>query len=149
MSKVANMNPKNLLLLAMLGIGAYMLATRKAAAQTLSPRSATAKPQAIWSQSPTRAITANGQPANAGSAGQQSILPAAFNFINGLLSANTAPLYRPPGYTPGYFPDNMGEAAAAQAYQANPDAFATNVPNYKLIDATPWAEAAINDPTDY
>lgn len=53
-----NMNPKNMLLLAGLGIGAYVLFTRTARAQT----GTSAAP--AWSQGPTRALTAR-QPTGA------------------------------------------------------------------------------------
>ena len=57
MSTTMNMSPKNLMILAALGIGAYFLTTRRAVAGT-----ATGQVPLPWSQSPTRAITANGQP---------------------------------------------------------------------------------------
>lgn len=60
MSNTMNIDPKNLMLLALLGIGAYMLTTRKVSAQSVSGKN--------WSQSPTRAIQ-GGTTANSGGIG--------------------------------------------------------------------------------
>ena len=119
MSTTMNMSPKNLMILAALGIGAYFLTTRRAVAGTT-----TGQVPLPWSQSPTRAITANGQPA----AGNQGLVTAGLNLFNNLISAGSAPLVRTPGFNPGYYPDTAGEVEARNYYLANPDAFAVNPP---------------------
>jgi hypothetical protein len=117
----ANMNPKNLFILAALGIGAYLLTTRRAAAATLPQPVQGNKVPTIWRQAPTAAI----QPQRP--AGEQGVINAGLNLVSQLLGTN-APLVRSPNFNPGYFPDNMGEAAAQSNYWNNPDAFAVNPP---------------------
>lgn len=108
-----NMNPKNLLMLALLGIGAYFLVTRQAKAGTAGKQ-----PGQVWSQSP----------AAANAPGAQSPITAGLNLVNSLFSGGTAPIIRDAGYTPAYTPDSAGESAARAYYTSNQDAFAVNPP---------------------
>lgn len=137
MSDTNNMNPKHLMLLALLGIGAYLLTTKRANAATSSTAGQ------AWRQSPTRAISPL-QPA-----GNQGVVAAGVNLFSQLFSGGTAALYRTPDFVPTYTPDTVGEVAAQDVYRSNPDAFASNPPNYGEINSTPWAQSAINDPSDY
>lgn len=129
MTNTANMNPKNLMLLALLGIGAYMLTMRKASAGTLAGGApAIAKsPPTVYGQSPTAAI----QPP---SGGNTRVVDSALNALGSFFSGGKSPLYRAPGYTPGYFPDSTGEAAARDYVVNNPDAFASNPPTSYIQD---------------
>ena len=60
-------------------------------------------------------------------------LAANNNFGNAAPRAPTVtydpgPLYRPPGFTPGYTPDTSGESAAQEYFYANPDQFISTPP---------------------
>lgn len=117
---------KNLIILAAVGMGAYLLMTRSAGAATLpngqrTTANGAAQVPRIFGSSPTAAIQPQG-------AGNQGMINAGINLISQLLSNGNNPLVRSPGYTPGYFPDTTGEAAAQAYYSANPDAFAVNPP---------------------
>lgn len=62
---------------------------------------------------------------------------------------------------PGYNPANLGQGVSAEAdgnigqqaaqdyYLTHKDEFVAPTPDYALVNSTPWAQAAINDPTDY
>jgi hypothetical protein len=60
--------------------------------------------------------------------GQDTAVAAGINLLGKLFGSSSDPIYRSPGYTPGYFPDNAGEGAARAYYVANQDAFAVNPP---------------------
>lgn len=122
----ANMNPKNLLLLALLGVGAYMFTMRRASAGTLGAPAIAKQPPTVYGQSPTAAIQPPG--------GNAKVVDSALNALGNLFSGGNTPLYRAPGYTPGYFPDNTGEAAAREYVTSNPDAFAANPPQSYIQD---------------
>lgn len=123
----ANMNPKNLIVLALLGVGAYMLTMRKASAGTMGMGNTIAKrPPTVYGQSPTAAIQPPGNNAR--------VIDSALTALSGFFNGGNSPIYRAPGYTPGYFPDNTGEAAAKNYYINNPDAFASNPPTSYVQD---------------
>jgi hypothetical protein len=127
------MNQKNLLLIAILGLGAYYVLIRKAVAAGVGKQS---QPPNAWSQAPTRA---NAPTVVTAAPGTQSTAAAAINFMGQLLSGQTAPLYRTPDFNPGYYPDNAGEAAAAAVTRAMPDLFAVNRPDSYSADPSAYA----------
>jgi len=108
------LKPQNLAMLAGLGLAAYFLTMRQARAGSVA-----GKPPVTWAQNPTRAVTAPGQ---------DTAVAAGINLLGKLFGSSSDPIYRSPGYTPGYFPDNAGEGAARAYYVANQDAFAVNPP---------------------
>lgn len=112
--------PKNLLILAAVGIGALWLNAQRKAAAAQTPGQTTRR----FFVSP--AATAGKAPSVAAGMGD-----AVVGILNKVLTAADQPLYRPAGYTPGYFPDTQGEAQAA-AYAKTQDfidATATNPPS--------------------
>lgn len=115
---------KNFMMLAVLGVGAYLLTTRKASAGTLPAVGSAPRinpvPPVVYRQNPTNAI--------ARPAGNDGLVAAGVNLFNSIFSAGNAPIYRTPDFNPGYYPDNAGEAAARTNYLNNPDAFAANPP---------------------
>lgn len=113
----ANMNPKNLLVLAAIGIGAYWLTTRKALAHGSTPSAAN---RSFFVSPATASLRQNPQLQTSSANG--SFLTAA---LNALLSPT---ITRAPGAPIPYFPDTAGEAQAQAYYQANQDAFAANPP---------------------
>lgn len=127
----AQMPPKNYMILAVLGIGAFWMMTRKANAVTLNPGAVNNAASKTFFVSPATASLQ--QPGVSPTRVQGNMLTAA---IDALL--NPA-LVRTPGYVPSYTPDTTGEAAA-QAYAANnPDAFVANPPS--LYQQQQWLAA--------
>lgn len=119
------MNTKNLPLLAVIGIGAYLLLNRNAGAAGLLGTLPTiaSRPPRVYGSSPTAAIMPIQRPA-----GDQGLIAAGINALSSWWSMGSAPLTRTAGWTPGYFPDNEGEAVARDYVINNPDAFAVNPP---------------------
>lgn len=110
-----NMNPKNLMILAALGIGAYFLTMRRAGATTTAGKS-----PLVWAQNPTRAI----QPSGSGTTG--NILSGLFSAANILLGGSTASgtqaipnndLPGQPGYGWQYFNDGTSIAPDGSYYK--------------------------------
>lgn len=58
-------------------------------------------------------------------------------------------IIRAPDYQPVAVFDSAGESAAQSYYQEHADAFIAVTPDYAAINATPWALAALNDPSEY
>jgi hypothetical protein len=119
-----NMNPKNLMILAALGIAAYYFTTRRAMA---APAGATSQPgrgRPIRSTYPT-AVPASPNQAAAGDLGRTA--GDIWRFVSGFgqpQPINTST----PGYVPRYVPDATGESAARTYYIDNQDTFANNPP---------------------
>jgi hypothetical protein len=111
--------PNKLMLLALLGIGAYWLTSRRAGAATLQGNTVNKNSRAFFQSPATASLRQSGQ----------STAQAQGNLITAALNALMSPsVTRSPGYVPGYTPDATGEAAAQAYYQANQDMFASNPP---------------------
>lgn len=96
-----NMNPKNLIIFAALGLGVYMLTMRKATAQTNSSAPA-------WSQSPVRALA---PPAATSPNG--NLINAAASALNSYFGAPAAAAA--PTITPDY--SAVNDPRAYSSYQ--------------------------------
>jgi hypothetical protein len=113
---------KHLLILALVGVGGYLLFMRRpAAASTAGPQAANAR----FFVSPADVAGRRQTPA----AGNQNLRDVGTGIVNGILGIINQPLIRPAGYTPPYLPDTAGEAAAAEYFVRNTDQFAANVPS--------------------
>jgi hypothetical protein len=97
-----NMNPKNIILFAALGLGAYMLTMRKATAKT------SAAP--VWSQSPIRALAPAAQPSSNG-----NLVNAAASALNSFFGA--APAAYPKIYVPDFGAVNDPRAYTTQTQE--------------------------------
>ncbi len=124
------LDANNLIIIAALGFGAYWLTKRQATAapapagqnSTLRPN----QPMRPGYGAPQGQTNTIGQVAG--------LLNAGVNAISTLFGGA---ITRPPGYTPGYFPDTTGEAPAQQYYNDNRDLFAVNPPTtYMPNDGT-------------
>jgi hypothetical protein len=117
------MNPKNLLILAALGVAGYYFLTRRASAAPLPANTAGQSPYARRQGFP---VTTQQSPA--GRAGGE--LAGTIGAIGQLWNSITSPaITRPAGYDPTYTPDSSGEAPARQYYIDNKDSFAVNPPD--------------------
>jgi len=100
--------------------GAYLyMSTRQRAASKATPQAVNRQ----FFQSPAAQVGTGPSPA----AGN-SLLDFGLGLANRALSAFNQPIIRPPGFTPGYFPDNAGEGAALDYYATHADQFAANTP---------------------
>lgn len=90
-------------------------------------------------------------------AAQQSPITAGFNFLSELVKGRTLA----GGYATDYNPQNLGmgqsaeqdanigESQARAYYVSHADEFMPDPVDYAQVNATPWAQAALNDPTEY
>jgi hypothetical protein len=88
---------------------------------------------------------------------QSSPVTAGLNFLTELVKGKTLA----GGYSTGYNPQslglgisaemdgNIGESQARTYYANHADEFLPDPVDYAQVNATPWAQAAINDLTDY
>lgn len=129
----ATQPPKNFMILAVLGIGAFWMMTRKANAVTLNPGAVNNAASKTFYVSPATASIQ--KPGQSATQAQGNLLTAAIDaFLN-------PALVRTPGFNPSYTPDTTGEAAA-QAYAAtNPDSFVANPPS--LYQQQTWTAAGV------
>ena len=149
-----NISTKNPAILAMVAIGAFWLLTQnKARASGVTP-TAKAPPVAsnflrtINGKLPTRS-TADGKAPIAAYINSGLSLLQALPRLAQSYGGNQGISVFSPDYVPSYTPDNAGEAAAQTYYQEHADAFIAPMPDYAAINATPWAQAALNDPSEY
>ena len=63
-------------------------------------------------------------------------------------TTSAQPIVRPAGYVPAYRPDTTGEEQASAYYQSHLANFTAQVPDYAIVNSTPWAQDAINDPSE-
>lgn len=153
-----NLSTKNPAVLAIIAIGAFWFLTQNKAraagitATSKAPPVASSFLRTINQNLPTRR-TADGQaPLSAYISAGLGILKAAPGIardFTGQYAARQQAGVFSPDYLPSYTPDTAGEAAAATYYQEHADAFIAPMPDYEVINATEWAQAAINDPGDY
>lgn len=95
--------------------------------------------------------------ANGRSTQQASPVTAGLNFLTALVSNKTLA----GGYSTGFnaqmlgtgrsaeYDGTVGESQARSYYVDHAAEFMPDPVDYALVNATPWAQAAINDPTDY
>jgi hypothetical protein len=112
--------PKNIIILAAVGIAGYWFFTRQAKA---AKKSTPAAANAAFFQSPAAKAGAQQSPA----AGNP-LATIGLGLINNVLGSLNQPLIRPTGYTPAYTPDNTGEGAALDFYSTHQDNYAANSP---------------------
>ena len=153
------MKPQTLALLAVGGI--FLMTQRKAAAATLAtPYGGTPNTQrpsvANYYSTPAAAAQYASYAQGRSLIQQPSPIAEGFKFLTSLISTSS------PGFAPGtYFPGALGTGQSASAdgaigervaqdfALANPDAFTPSMPDFNAINAQPWAQAAIYDPTEY
>ena len=156
-----NMSLKPPVLAAVLGIGLlWYLTQRKAVAGGSGLYGATPASNASnasgYTTTPGAALRYGQAPAVTNNPAVALIQAAAGLFGGGSrpsagAAAALAPgqIYRAPDYSPAAVFDNAGEVAAQQYYAEHQDAFIAVTPDYAAINSTPWALAALNDPSEF